>query len=119
MTQTNKITENEIFRFFHCRLTPEKTSEICDVSLMQVKKWDSGKPIPEYYKRLMAIYGGYDLSHLGWKNWKFEHGYLRTPLGYKIKPEQIEYWYIMHSPDVENRQSALQKLKQKRKWKGL
>jgi hypothetical protein len=115
MSNKNKITENEIFRFFHCRLSEETCAKICDVSLMQVKKWDAGKTIPEYYKRLMGIYGGFDLSHIGWKNWQFEHGFLRTPMGYKVTAEQIEYWYIMHSPDVENRQSAMRLLRKTRR----
>lgn len=119
MDMNHKIHENEIFRFFHCRLSIEKTSLICDVNQKTVKGWDAGKPIPEYYRKLMSIYGCHDLSHIGWAGWQFEHGYLRTPLGYKITPEQIEYWYIMHSPNVEKRQSELEKLRRSRKWKGL
>jgi len=115
MNKRVEIHENEIFRFFHCKLTIEKTCIICDVSQKTVEKWDSGKPIPEYYKRLMSIYGCHDLSHIGWKGWQFESGYLRTPLGYKITPEQIEYWYIMHSPNLESRESELQKLRSKKR----
>lgn len=115
MGNRKPVHENEIFRHFHCRLSMDKCSEICNVSVTQIKKWDKGKPIPEHYKRLMAIYGGYDLSHLGWKNWQFENGYLRTPMGFKIKPEMIEYWCAMYSPDVENRPSELERLRAKRR----
>lgn len=114
--------ENEIFCFFNCKLTIVKICKLCGVSQKAVEGWFEGKPIPDYYKRLMQVYSCNDLSHIGWENWKFERGQLVTPLGYKINPEQIEYWYIMNSPETKKHESELQKLRKNKRYmrqKGL
>lgn len=60
-------TKNELFRFFECKLTIEETAQICDVNQITVKRWDAGKPIPKYYQRIMKMYSGLELDHLGWE----------------------------------------------------
>lgn len=114
MTNRRVIHENEIFRFFKCKLSIKETSQICDVSQKTVKQWDAGQPIADYYRRIMEAYAGRDLTIFGWSGWKFEAGELVTPLGYRLKPEQIEYYAIMGAP-ADTRTVQIEKLKSRRK----
>lgn len=113
--QNRPIThKNEIFRFLECKLTIEKTAQICDVNQNTVKKWDAGRPIPAYYEKIMKTYAGINLDNLGWHGWRFEHGKLVSPMGYRFTPDMLEYLAIMHTPD-NSKSSELQRLLMKRR----
>jgi len=104
--------ENELFRFFECKLTIEKTSQICDVNQKTVKQWDAGHAIPAYYKAIMKTYSGLDLSHLGWDGWQFKAGELISPMGWRFTPDMLDYLAIMHSPEAKP--DLLQQIKHKK-----
>lgn len=86
-----KIHKNEVFRVLHCHLSIEETAELCDVSLTQVKNWDAGyKPIPPAKRKLMELFGCYDLTRIGWKGWRFQNGELISPMGFRFQPMMLE-----------------------------
>jgi len=114
MKKRNQIHENEIFRFFECKLTVLETSQICDVDQKTVTKWDNGSPIPHYYRIIMKTYAGLELDHLGWAGWKFHAGELISPMGWRFKPEMLDYMAIMQNAP-ERREDYIKQIKSKKK----
>lgn len=97
-----KLHKNELFRVLHCHLSIEETAKLCDVSLMQVKKWDAGyKPIPAIKRKLMELYSFRSLDPIGWKGWYFQHGILHSEMGYKFEPQMLECMAIMNTTDPQ------------------
>lgn len=80
----------------------EETAKLCEVSLTQVKKWDSGKrPIPALKQKLMMLYALTSLEKIGWKGWFFKNGVLHSEMGYKFEPQMLECMAIMNTTDPE------------------
>lgn len=95
-----KVHQNEMFRVLECHMSIEETAKLCDVSLMQVKKWDSGKsPIPEIKRKLMEMHRCLKMDHLQWEGWFISNGTLHSPMGFKFKPQMLECLAIMHTTD--------------------
>lgn len=94
-----KIHKNEVFRVLTCHLTIEETSKLCEVSVMQVKKWDSGSPIPSVKRKLMQLFKCHNLDALGWEGWQFRCGELISPMNFRFQPQMLESMAMLWTND--------------------
>ncbi|MFB9136823.1 regulator [Vibrio olivae] len=84
------MTKNYVFREFICNLSREETAKLCFKSVMEVKRWDKGKPIPKECKRLMRMHKGLEISHSKeWEGFSMQNNMLRLPNGQLLSPQQI------------------------------
>lgn len=95
----SKIHKNEVFRVLKCHLTVEETSELCDVSIAQVRKWDKGSPIPPAKRKLMELFKCADLESIGWAGWRFQHGELISPMNFRFQPQMLECMAMLYTND--------------------
>lgn len=86
----HEMTKNYIFREFECGLTIEETAKLCFKSVITVKGWDKGKPIPKECKRLMRISSYRILSESKeWEKFNMTGDKLELPTGRKVGPQEI------------------------------
>lgn len=94
-----KIHKNEVFRVLKCHLSIEETAKLCDVSLIQVKKWDAGSPIPSVKRKLMELFKCQNLAHVGWEGWQIKCGELISPMNFRFQPQMLESMAILWTND--------------------
>ena len=90
MTNYRKMSKNYVFREFECGLSVEETANLCFKSVMTVKGWDKGNPIPPECKRLMRITTKRILATSEeWECFKMHRDRLELPTGQLVTPQEI------------------------------
>ena len=90
MTKYYEMTKNYVFREFICNLSREETAKLCFKSVIEVKRWDEGKPIPKECKRLMRMHKRLEISHSKeWEGFSMQNNMLKIPNGQLLTPQQI------------------------------
>ncbi len=90
MSNFREMTKNYVFREYECGLTIEETARLCFKSVITVKSWDKGKPIPPECKRLMRMSKGRELSHSEeWERFRMNKNRMELPTGENVTPQQI------------------------------
>ncbi len=86
----SRMTENEYFRFYICKLDVKTTAELCFKSVTTVKGWDKGRPIPPECKRLMKMHAKRSLSETTeWEGFSMVGNKLQAPNLKQYTPRQL------------------------------